>query len=111
MAKVDKVEKKDLTTEKSAKKVVKSSYSKKKKIKKNILNGIAYVQSTFNNFFFIFIIFKFFIFDFFGFRHNYFLSGVNFFPAIAIAFPLRVLALHLVLCPLTGNFFLCLDPL
>jgi len=26
-----------------------SSYSKKKKIKKNILNGIAYVQSTFNN--------------------------------------------------------------
>ncbi len=29
--------------------VKKSSYSKKKKIKKNILNGIAYVQSTFNN--------------------------------------------------------------
>jgi len=27
----------------------KSSYSKKKKIKKNIPNGIAYVQSTFNN--------------------------------------------------------------
>tara|TARA_B100001175_G_scaffold18123_1_gene13673 strand:- start:942 stop:1391 length:450 start_codon:yes stop_codon:yes gene_type:complete len=27
----------------------KSSYSKKKKMKKNILNGIAYVQSTFNN--------------------------------------------------------------
>jgi len=27
----------------------KSSYSKKKKIKKNILTGIAYVQSTFNN--------------------------------------------------------------
>ena len=27
----------------------KSSYSKKKKIKKNITNGIAYVQSTFNN--------------------------------------------------------------
>ncbi len=27
----------------------KSSYSKKKKIKKGILNGIAYVQSTFNN--------------------------------------------------------------
>ena len=26
-----------------------SSYSKKKKGKKNILNGIAYVQSTFNN--------------------------------------------------------------
>ena len=29
--------------------VKKSSYSKKKKAKKNILNGIAYVQSTFNN--------------------------------------------------------------
>jgi len=27
----------------------KSTYSKKKKAKKNILNGIAYVQSTFNN--------------------------------------------------------------
>ena len=27
----------------------KSSYSKKKKIKKNILTGVAYVQSTFNN--------------------------------------------------------------
>ena len=27
----------------------KSSYSKKKKNKRNILNGIAYVQSTFNN--------------------------------------------------------------
>ena len=32
-----------------AKTVKKSSYSKKKKTKKNILNGIAYVQSTFNN--------------------------------------------------------------
>ena len=31
------------------KKIKKSSYSKKKKLKKNILNGIAYVQSTFNN--------------------------------------------------------------
>ncbi len=30
-------------------KVKKSSYSKKKKGKKNMLNGIAYVQSTFNN--------------------------------------------------------------
>ena len=30
-------------------KVKKSSYSKKKKTKKNITNGIAYVQSTFNN--------------------------------------------------------------
>ena len=29
--------------------IKKSSYSKKKKIKKNILNGVAYVQSTFNN--------------------------------------------------------------
>ncbi len=33
-------------TKKSSKK---SSYSKKKKSKKNITNGIAYVQSTFNN--------------------------------------------------------------
>ena len=39
---------KDQKEEKS-KVVKKSSYSKKKKIKKNILNGIAYVQSTFNN--------------------------------------------------------------
>ena len=31
------------------KKIKKSSYSKKKKLKKNIPNGIAYVQSTFNN--------------------------------------------------------------
>ena len=29
--------------------IKKSSYSKKKKIKKNIPSGIAYVQSTFNN--------------------------------------------------------------
>ena len=49
MAKVDKVENKDQKVEKSSKKSNKSSYSKKKKIKKNILNGIAYVQSTFNN--------------------------------------------------------------
>ena len=35
--------------EEKAKTVKKSSYSKKKKTKKNILNGIAYVQSTFNN--------------------------------------------------------------
>ena len=36
--------------EKSVKNLKKSSYSKKKrKVKKNILNGIAYVQSTFNN--------------------------------------------------------------
>ena len=49
MAKVDKVEKKEQGTDKSVKKIAKSSYSKKKKTKKNILNGIAYVQSTFNN--------------------------------------------------------------
>ena len=30
-------------------KVKKSTYSKKKKVKKNITNGITYVQSTFNN--------------------------------------------------------------
>ena len=36
-------------TKEKVKEVKKSSYSKKKKIKKNILNGIAYVQSTFNN--------------------------------------------------------------
>ena len=35
--------------EEKIKNVKKSSYSKKKKTKKNILNGIAYVQSTFNN--------------------------------------------------------------
>ena len=29
--------------------IKKSSYSKKKKTKKSILNGVAYVQSTFNN--------------------------------------------------------------
>tara|TARA_B100000161_G_scaffold223999_1_gene169712 strand:+ start:96 stop:533 length:438 start_codon:yes stop_codon:yes gene_type:complete len=39
-------ENKDQKTENKSKK---SSYSKKKKGKKNILNGIAYVQSTFNN--------------------------------------------------------------
>ena len=41
--------KKNATEEKQDKIVKKSSYLKKKKIKKNILNGIAYVQSTFNN--------------------------------------------------------------
>ena len=35
--------------EKEIKSVKKSSYSKKKKVKKNIPNGIAYVLSTFNN--------------------------------------------------------------
>ena len=43
-----KVENKNVDQAK-AKVIKKSSYSKKKKIKKNILNGIAYVQSTFNN--------------------------------------------------------------
>ena len=49
MAKNEKTEKKDQIEEKSVKTSKKSSYSKKKKVKKNILNGIAYVQSTFNN--------------------------------------------------------------
>ena len=49
MSKKETTEKKDLTKEKPLKTVKKSSYSKKKKVKKNILNGIAYVQSTFNN--------------------------------------------------------------
>ena len=44
----DKIENKDQTQENTTKSK-KSSYSKKKKNKKNILNGIAYVQSTFNN--------------------------------------------------------------
>ena len=46
--KKDKTDTKDSSQEKT-KPVKKSSYSKKKKIKKNILMGIAYVQSTFNN--------------------------------------------------------------
>ena len=41
--------KKNNTEEKKEKDFKKSSYLKKKKTKKNILNGIAYVQSTFNN--------------------------------------------------------------
>ena len=45
----DKTENKKKDNDKSEKKSLKSSYSKKKKTKKNILNGIAYVQSTFNN--------------------------------------------------------------
>ena len=49
MPKTDKVEIKKKDNDKSEKKVLKSSYSKKKKTKKSILNGIAYVQSTFNN--------------------------------------------------------------
>ena len=50
MAKVDKIENNEAVVDKKVdKKSRKSSYSKKKKIKKNILNGVAYVQSTFNN--------------------------------------------------------------
>ena len=49
MAKIEKEVSKDQKVEKYSKKIIKSSYSKKKKVKKNILNGIAYVQSTFNN--------------------------------------------------------------
>ena len=49
MSKSEKIEKKEQKIEKTEKKIIKSSYSKKKKMKKNILNGIAYVQSTFNN--------------------------------------------------------------
>ena len=44
-----KTEKKEQLQEKPEKSLKKSSYSKKKKVKKNVLNGIAYVQSTFNN--------------------------------------------------------------
>ena len=46
--KKEKIENKEPQVEKS-KSTKKSTYSKKKKAKKNILNGIAYVQSTFNN--------------------------------------------------------------
>jgi len=47
--KTEKTEIKDNLKEKEVKSVKKSSYSKKKKVKKNIPNGIAYVLSTFNN--------------------------------------------------------------
>ena len=46
---VKKEDKKDKIESKETKVVKKSGYSKKKKIKKNILNGTAYVLSTFNN--------------------------------------------------------------
>lgn len=49
MSKTEKTDNKDQKVEKSSKNSNKSSYSKKKKLKKNILSGIAYVQSTFNN--------------------------------------------------------------
>ena len=45
----EKDNKKNQTQEKQPTTLKKSSYLKKKKTKKNILNGIAYVQSTFNN--------------------------------------------------------------
>ena len=44
----DKAESKDQIKDNKSK-AKKSTYSKKKKIKKNITDGIAYVQSTFNN--------------------------------------------------------------
>ena len=47
--KTEKKDKKEQLQEKPEKSFKKSSYSKKKKVKKNVLNGIAYVQSTFNN--------------------------------------------------------------
>tara|TARA_Y100000590_G_scaffold450052_1_gene589131 strand:- start:825 stop:1274 length:450 start_codon:yes stop_codon:yes gene_type:complete len=49
MIKKEKIEKIEQSEEQLKKTSKKSSYSKKKKIKKNILSGIAYVQSTFNN--------------------------------------------------------------
>ena len=49
MPKNEKTISKDQSQEKPVKILKKSSYSKKKKVKKNVLNGIAYVQSTFNN--------------------------------------------------------------
>ena len=47
--KTEKKDKKEQLQDKPEKSLKKSSYSKKKKVKKIILNGIAYVQSTFNN--------------------------------------------------------------
>ena len=49
MSKEKKIKTEQKNEAEKAKTVKKSSYSKKKKEKKNILNGIAYVQSTFNN--------------------------------------------------------------
>ena len=46
----EKKDNKKISTEEKQEKVIKkSSYFKKKKSKKNILNGAAYIQSTFNN--------------------------------------------------------------
>ena len=44
----EKIDNKEQVKEKKSK-AKKSSYSKKKKVKKAVSNGIAYVQSTFNN--------------------------------------------------------------
>ena len=49
MVKKEKTKKTDQNKEETVKTPKKSTYSKKKKIKKNILAGIAYVKSTFNN--------------------------------------------------------------
>ena len=45
----EKIEKKEYQKDTNLKSLKKSSYSKKKKVKKNILNGKAFVLSTFNN--------------------------------------------------------------
>ena len=45
----EKQDKKEISKDTEVKSVKKSSYSKKKKAKKNILNGKAFVLSTFNN--------------------------------------------------------------
>ncbi|OUX46174.1 MAG: 30S ribosomal protein S11 [Candidatus Pelagibacter sp. TMED275] len=45
----EKIDKKEQTDNTKQKKKKVSSYSKKKKSKRSITNGIAYVQSTFNN--------------------------------------------------------------
>ena len=45
----EKQDKKEITKDTEVKSVKKSSYSKKKKAKKNIINGKAFVLSTFNN--------------------------------------------------------------
>ena len=85
--------KKEVTDNKEQKTEVKSkksSYSKKKKGKKNILLPFfLFGVGTFFRFNFCFLLFI--ISNFF---FHYFLSGVNFFPAIAIALPFLVLALH-----------------
>ena len=49
MSKVEKKNNQEQEQEKKTNITKKSTYSKKKKVKKNILTGIAYVQSTFNN--------------------------------------------------------------